>query len=134
MKTALWPLQVSIVNRLKNDAALSARAKVYDSVPESASYPRVVVGEDTVVPNYTKTGNGEEITHTLHIWSRYNGKKEVKELMALVLDSLTNSPLSLADGFEMEFNMLDFAEVLPDPDGITKHGVIRLRFIIRQGV
>jgi hypothetical protein len=133
MKTALWPLHISIFNRLKNDTTLSSRAKVYDAVPEGAAFPYITLGEDTSIPDDTKTYDGEEITHTLHVWSTYNGKKEVKEIMSLALESLTNEPLSLGSGFYCDFSRLDLLQVLETDGTPLKHGVIRLRFIIRQG-
>lgn len=131
MKSALWPLQISIFQRLKKDTALQARAQVYDSVPEGAEFPYCTVGEDTVIPNDSKTYDGEEITHTLHVWSAYNGKKEVKEIMSLVLDAITKEPLDVS-GFFMEFSRLDFMQVFEADGTPLKHGVIRLRFIIHN--
>jgi Protein of unknown function (DUF3168) len=131
MKSALWPLQISIFQRLKNDTALQARANVYDSVPEGATFPYCTVGEDTVVPNDSKTYEGEEITHTLHVWSTYNGKKEVKEIMSSVLDSLTREPL-IVSGFFVEFSRLDLMQVFETDGTPLKHGVIRMRFRIIQ--
>ena len=130
MRTALWPLQVSLFNRLKNDTALTARAKVYDSVSESAAMPYVTVGEDTSVDNGNKSYDGEIITHTLHVWSSYNGRKEVKELMNTVLQSVTSKPLSLEGGFFVEDTRLDLMQVLDVNGSPAKHGVIRFRFKI----
>lgn len=132
MKSALWALQVSIFNRLKKDTALTARAKVYDSVSESAAMPYVVIGEDTVVPFGTKLEDGEEITHTLYVYSSYSGRKEVKELMSLVLEALTKEPLSLEGGFSMYASSLDLMQVTEVNGSPAKRGVIRMRFKIFQ--
>lgn len=132
MKSALWPLQVSIFNRLKNDTALSSKAKVFDSVSESAPMPYVVIGEDTVIPFGTKIEEGEEITHTLYVYSSYNGRKEVKELMSLVLESITREPLSLGSGFSMFASSLDLMQVTEINGSPAKRGVMRFRFKITQ--
>jgi hypothetical protein len=132
MKTALLSLQTSLYNRLDNDANLMQKVKgVFDAVPKDQLFPYISLGEDTVTDYSTKTTSGEEITHTLHVWSRYNGKKEAKEIMSLILESLSQ-PLSIEGGFFIEFSKTEMMEVLDDPDGITRHGVMRLRFLISQ--
>jgi hypothetical protein len=131
-RTSLLPLQDSLLERLSQDMGLNSKnIPVYDHVLDSAGYPRITLGEDTVKDWSTKLDYGEEITHTLHVWSQYKGKKEVKEIMNLILESLTE-PLSLDSGFFVEFSKLDFMEVINDSDGLTKHGIIRLRFKISQ--
>ena len=132
MKTALLPLQTSLFNRLSNDTVLLDKVKgVFDAVHKDQAYPYISLGEDTVSDWSTKTTVGEELTHTLHVWSRYQGKKETKEIMNLILASLTQ-PLSLEGGFFIEFSKVELMEVFDDPDGLTRHGVMRLRFRISQ--
>lgn len=131
-RTALLSLQGGINERLSTDTAIMNKGvKVLDNVPEIKPYPFIEIGEDTVNDWSTKLEFGEEVTHTLHIWSQQGGKKETKEIMNLILQSLSE-PLSLDDGFYIEFSKLDFMEVYNDPDKITRHGVIRFRFKISQ--
>ncbi|MDP1419232.1 DUF3168 domain-containing protein [Peribacillus simplex] len=131
-RTALLSLQEGIYKRLSTDSAINAKGvKVLDNVPETKPFPYIEIGEDTVNDWSTKLEFGEEVTHTLHIWSQHGGKKEAKEIMNLILQSLSQ-PLSLDDGFSIEFSKLDFMEVYNDPDKITRHGVIRFRFKISQ--
>lgn len=132
MKSALFPLQQSLYDKLSKDPILTTKITgVFDAVPKDQQYPYITLGEDTSRDWGTKTNNGEEITHTLHVWSRYNGKKEVKEIMSLILESLSQ-PLVLTGGFFVDFSKVDLMEVFIDPDGITRHGVMRLRFKISQ--
>jgi hypothetical protein len=132
MKTALFPLQASLFERLSNDTVLKLKIKgVFDDVPKDQAFPYISLGEDTSIDWSTKTDIGEEITHTLHVWSRYKGKKETKEIMNLILEALTQ-PLELASGFFVEFSKIELMEVFHDPDGVTRHGVMRLRFRISQ--
>lgn len=133
MKSSLWSLQLAIYNCLKADSALTAKVTgVFDAVPSGQAFPYVTIGEDTVIDWSTKTNAGEEVTHTLHVWSRYSGKKEAKEIISLVLEAITREPLVLTGGFFVDYSGLDFAEVFTDEDGITRHGVIRMRFTIKQ--
>lgn len=131
MKTALWPLQQAIFERLTTDSALMARITgVHDEVKESTKFPYVTLGEDTVNDYSSKTFDGEDITHTLHVWSKYKGKKEAKEILNLVLQAITSAPLVIAGGFVLDDARRDFIEVFPEEG--QYHGVMRLRFLIKQ--
>lgn len=132
MKTALLELQGALYARLSSDTNLSNRINgVFDNEAiEGTSAPYIVLGEDTANDWGTKTNNGEEITHTLHVWSDNEAKKETKEIMNLILQSL-GTPLSLGGGFLLEVKKREYMEVFKDPSGST-HGVIRLRFKIKE--
>lgn len=125
MKSPLFPLQQALYGRLT--ASLSC--PVYDQVPEGAAYPYVTLGEDTAADWSTKLTPGQEVTHTLHVWSRAAGFKECKQIGDQVIQSLTGAALAVA-GFRVEVVRLEMNEVLRDPDGVTRHGVIRFRFNI----
>ena len=132
-KTALWPLQISIFQRLRNDTKVTGKASVHDSVSESTPMPYITIGEDNSVPYDTKTFYGEEIDHMIYVYSAYNGKKEVKEIMNAVLESLSSEPLELQSGFFVEYNNIEMMEVTEVNGSPVKRGVMRFNFIIRQG-
>jgi hypothetical protein len=128
-RSPLLSLQKAIYARLKSKLTVS----VYDAVPDGAVFPYVTIGEDTAVDWSTKLTSGQEVTHTLHIWSQYQGMTEIKDLIDQVIQALTISPLDLtADKFKAIVHSLDFNETFRDPDGITRHGVLRFRFKIQD--
>lgn len=131
MKTALWPLQEALYTCLTSDATLMNRITgVHDEVAEDKKLPYLTLGEDTVSDYSTKTFDGEDITHTLHVWSGYKGKKEAKEILNLALQVILSSPLTLPSGFQLEDAKREMLEVFKDGD--VYHGVMRLRFKITQ--
>lgn len=132
LKTSLWPLQMALFDRLSNDAALMAKITgVHDTTaPTNAEMPYITLGDDTVNDYSSKTFFGEEITHTLHCWSDYEGKKEAKEILDLMLQALSKEPLTLTPGFTLEGLTRDYMEVLEQGD--YSHGVLRLRIKIKQ--
>ncbi|GAB6171993.1 DUF3168 domain-containing protein [Paradesulfitobacterium aromaticivorans] len=133
MKSSVNSLQTAIFNRLTTDAALTAKVTgVFDDVTPGQAYPYVTLGEDTSADGGTKTFDGEDVTKTLHVWSRYDGKKEAQEILSLVLESMTREPLLLSGGFSVQFSQLEMLQVFTDADGITRHGVMRLRFRVRN--
>lgn len=127
MKSPLWPLQVAIKQRLGSVLTCS----VYDKVPDGAAMPYVTLGEDTAVDWSTKLEAGQEVTHTLHVWSDYNGMKEAKQIMDTIIRVLTETPLTV-EGFFVVMARLDMMETMRDPEGY-QHGVVRFRFKAQEG-
>lgn len=121
MSAASWPLQVAIVAALK--PALNP-VPVLDDVPANAAFPYVVIGEDTVTDWSTVDRDGEEIDTTIHVWSRYDGRKEIKELMGKVKTALHEQRLTVA-GQHLVSLRFAFETSFVEPDGKTRHGVIR---------
>lgn len=125
-----FELQTSIYNALANDSALSAIITgVYDDVPEGTAYPYVVIGEDTAINAGTKSLDGLEYTLTLHVWSQYRGRKEVKEIMARMYEVLHDADLSITNSVLVNIRQ-EFETTLMDGDGITRHGVMRFRAVV----
>lgn len=131
MNSSLGDFQAALYDRLSNDAALTAKVTgVFDHVPEGQAYPYVAIGQDTATPEDTFTSVGQQVTTTIHSWSQYKGYKEVKEVHSLILTAMT-APLAV-NGWTCMFLMVDMDHVIPDPDGITRHGVLRLRYVLTQ--
>jgi len=102
---------------------------VYDEVVESASYPFISLGEETVIDYSTKDTNGGEYTINIDIWSQYKGAKQTKEIMDKVHDLLHDIDLTVV-GFNLINLRFEFSDIMRDPDGVTRHGVMRFRAII----
>ena len=77
----------------------------------------------------TKDLDGGEFTVTFDIWSEYKGAKECKQIMDRVHTLLHNHSLSVS-GFNLINLRFEFSDILIDPDGVTRHGVMRFRAII----
>lgn len=135
MKSPLGPLQAAIYQRLTASADLMAKVKgVFDAVPDNQAFPYVTLGEDTDIEWSSRPGamDGHEVTHTLHIWSRYKGFAEAKQIGDLVTQAITSAPLALSGGFRAVSTGLDMVQYIRDQDGVTRHGVIRFRFRIQE--
>lgn len=131
LKTASWPLQQAIFQRLDNDSILSNMINgVYDEVEEGAILPYIQFGNDTINSYDTKTDYGEDTTLTMHIWSAGPGKTEAKRIADAMLQAITSAPLTLSGGFTVEGIEREFLEFLED--GQAYHGVCRFRVYIKQ--
>lgn len=125
MSDAGWPLQQAIYSVLSGALSQS----VYDHVPHDSSFPYVVIGETTAVDDSNKTKDGQEHTVTIHVWSQYRGRKEVKEIMGLIYSALHKQDFAIT-GHHLVLSKFDFQSSIDiDADGKTYHGVVRYRIV-----
>ena len=131
MSIGQFALQTTIYSTLSSDNTLTSTlgSGVYDEVVEGATYPFVALGEETAIDYGTKDINGGETTINVHIWSQYKGSKETKQIMDRIHDLLHDSNLSVT-GFNLINLRFEFSDIMRDPDGVTRHGVMRFRAII----
>lgn len=131
VKTATLHLQKAIYQRLSSDTILQAMVSgIYDEVPEGSPLPFVHLGDDTVNPYDTKLSYGEDNTVTIHVYAPGPGKTLTKQILAVVLESLTAAPLEIGEGFIFDGIEREQLEVFPDNEAY--HGVCRFRIYIRQ--
>lgn len=133
METAL---QQAIYDTLSNDAGVMALATaVYDYVPQPddagdpAKFPYVVIGDDTLNAWDTDTTTGADATITVHTWSRFKGRKEVKAIQGAIYAALNRATLPTT-GYSFVTCHLVNSDSFVDSDGITQHGVQTFRVLI----
>lgn len=122
-------IQSAIFTKLSGDSTLMALVTgVYDSLPANTPYPYAVIGEDTEVAWNALTKIGREVTVTIHIFSQEAGMKQAKTIASRITSLIERQTLS-ASGITTVSSKLDLALFFTDPDGITRHGVVRFRFL-----
>lgn len=136
MSEFLTPVQTALYTRL--NAEISS-ATIYDDVPElpeglpSTNFPYVVIGDDDSITFDTDDTLGSTVFATLHVWSRYQGKKEVKAIMGDLYTALNRQAANLsATGYRFIDCLFDFANVFEEKDGVTRHGVCRYKLVIEK--
>lgn len=146
-------IQQAVYNALIGNPYVSdlVDGRIYDNVPQGTDYPYIVIGDDTTIPWDTDTETGSESTLTLHVWSRYYGRYEVKAIMEAIYTTLHRregedsqqggltviSHSMVINGVTVQVPEAhvvlcehEFSESFLDPDGITRHGVIRFRIVL----
>ena len=68
---------------------------------------------------------------TIHVWSRYRGKKEAKQIQGEIYDALTRQELTVED-HDLVTIEFEYSDVVLDPDGQTRHGVQRFRAVVER--
>jgi hypothetical protein len=97
---------------------------VYDDVPSDAALPYITFGAFTDKQDGNKTADVHDISLQVHIWSEYEGKKEVNEIANDITAVLTSWPIDLsADNFNVMSQDVDMFEAFPE-ETAGYHGVI----------
>ena len=125
-------LQTAIYSKLNDDSTLDGivgNNKIFDDVPQGTSYPYVVIGEETAIDAGAKDTDAQEFTLTIHIWSRYKGRKQTKEIAERIYTLLHNVAISVSSASLVNIRN-EFFTILVDDDGLTRHGVMRFRAVV----
>ena len=128
-----WELQKTVFSALNSgnitDYESTAITGVFDDVPQGTAYPYIVVGEETAIDVSSKDRDIFEHTLTVHVWSQYRGRRDIKVIMKQVHDILHDSSLTVSGGSMVNMRQ-EFQTTLLEGDGITRHGVIRFRAVV----
>jgi Protein of unknown function (DUF3168) len=124
-------LQEALKVLLRGNIGGDVGLRVYDQVPEVATFPYVTIGDDQVLPDKDQCIDGAEVFSTLHIWSRTTGFPQTKQIIKNILAVLDDKPPSLNGGFRCIVFEIQDINYLRDPDGLTRHGVMTFRSLIQ---
>jgi hypothetical protein len=130
-------LQEAVYNRLVAYSDLTAllatwpsgtTPAIYDHVPQEAAHPYVAIGDDASAEFDTDTSTGADTTLTIHVWSRYRGRMETKEIQRELYNALHRHDLSVSGAHTVTCEW-EYADSVVEEDGLTRHGVTRFRLL-----
>lgn len=120
-------IQKAIHDALKAAPAV-AGGRVFDRVPKGAVFPYVEIGSEQIIDDGNTCDDGWEVFADVHVWSRTVGFPEVKGLIAQIVPRLVG--ITGIPDFRVIAVEVENTRVFRDPDGLTSHGVISIRFVI----
>ncbi len=135
MTTSLFAVQEAVYGALTSSVALQALlgspVRIYDVVPPAALFPYATLGDVLIKEFDTKDQTGFEQSLILHVWSRYRGRKELKQIIQTIYDVLHNGVLNVtgANAVSCQFQS---ASTTQQNDGLTLHGILRYRIIVQH--
>lgn len=130
--SAQLAIQEAVYDLLTNDALLTLKVSgVFDSHPEPQRFPYITIGDGYSNDFLAFERMGEEVFFNVHIWSRYKGFKESHEIAADVNRLLAQQHVDVGSFGEVPC-FFDASETLRDVDGITRHVILRYRFLIQH--
>ena len=135
------PLQAAIYTRLNSFAGLTALIgsnQVFDFVPATAKPPYVLIGDDTITDNSTKTESAWEAVMTLHCWDAEKaGRKSVKSILDQMYAALHLKEVNInISGFSLVQMRFEWEHTMQDPSVQGQgdrwwHGIHRYRALIQ---
>ncbi len=131
MASAALALQKGIFQALASDAALLALlggVHIHDGVPQAAMFPFISIDPSQTRDWSTGTERGEEHLVTLHIWSRYAGRKELYEIADAIRAVLDEAALPLAGQTLINLRH-QYSDLSREEDGETYHAALRFRAV-----
>lgn len=130
--SAQLAIQQAVYELLSSDSDLSAKVSgVFDAHPDPQKFPYITLA-DGYSNQYTAFEHmGEEVFFNVHIWSRYKGFKEAQEISADVNRLLAHQHIAVDEYGEVA-SFFDSSETLRDIDGLTRHLILRYRFLIQH--
>lgn len=126
-----WNLQKSVFETLATAPDILVQIgdppRLYDAPPTNARYPFAVIGEART-RDYAGIDGGLEHEIRIAIYSRYAGRREVKEISAAIYDVLHEAELVLPNAALVNIRFV-FADALRNADGETYYGAVRFRAV-----
>lgn len=129
-------LQRAVVAAL-NDPTPVAAGGIHDRVPSDAdrealfgaAFPYVSLGNWQTIGDGNSCFRASEVLVSIDVWSRGVGRPEAREIAATVRDRL-DADLDLGDDFRIGAREFVTIRDVGDPDGLTTHLAVELRFLI----
>jgi len=129
---AFAELTKAVITRLKASAYTSSYS-IYGYVPDSASFPYIVVSTISGVKSISfdsRSAEYEDNLVTIHVYSDYRGDKEAAQMMEDCNQAISSSTLSVT-GYRIAMQEMESAVLFVDDTDSTnliRHGVIEWRF------
>jgi hypothetical protein len=127
-------VQAAIYTALSGDSTLKAltggQARVFDTVPPNTPFPYLTIGEDQSLDEGSICElDIFEYFATIHVWSRSAnvGRVEAKTIAARAREVMKTLSVS---GFTVDRASCERLDHLRDPDGITAHSILAMRFLL----
>jgi hypothetical protein len=99
---------------------------VIDQAGPNQVYPYATIGEFFGEHADTLGDEAINLDVTVHLWSRQPGMQECQQLMETAKNTLDRAVLSVT-GFQWVTAIWTYAQTLREPDGMTRHGILRFQ-------
>lgn len=133
-------LQAAIYQKLQGTLALTQMVKgIYDHIPQHVKvdnpsdsiFPYIIIGDDTHKSDDTDTELGFDSEITIHIWTRYLGLAENKQIQGEIYKALHRKSLSISGYHLISMGFVD-GKTFKDADGLSQHGVQTFRLLTEE--
>jgi hypothetical protein len=131
MSSPGFALQKGLFAALTGSAALVALlggARVYDDAPQPVTFPFITI--DPAQERDWSTGAEKGLEHlvTIHVWSRYAGRRQIYDVADAIRDALDGAALTL-DAHRLVNLRHQYSDLRREEDGETYHAALRFRAV-----
>jgi hypothetical protein len=127
-RAVLAALRQAIVSDAAVQSIFGAPARFYDERPSEPVFPFVQTGAVQTRAAGASLKDAMEHLINLHVWSRYGGRAQALDGLHALRACIENG-IGPAAGRHIVMASASFIDVFRDADGITTHGVMRVRVI-----
>lgn len=106
---------------------------VFDALPKDQPMPYILVGEENLIRNGTKSSIMTEHILTIHAFSKAEGTKQLKEMVAYIINSLVDTSLIVSDFYVVSQdlqNVINMKEL--DELEVIQHAVIQIKYTLTE--
>jgi len=97
--------------------------RIFDKIPNAPEFPYMSFGEFQMLPELGEGIDAAQSFVTLHTWDRFKSSRATKGLARSIIAALHDQDLTI-DGGGVQSLLLQSSRVIPDPDGLTSHGIL----------
>lgn len=113
------------------EALVSLDVTVYDFVPQNASFPYVEIDRMDADERNMLNDLKDSVFTYISVWSKYEGQKEVLEIMEIIYSALNNKQLPMDQGRMVNCN-IERRSTTRDTDRLTFTGSITAFSIVEH--
>ena len=114
------------VAALIGNDALTNLPRIYDQPPDSPVFPYATIADAHVVDDWAEGIEGSQIYSDVHVWSRAVGHVEAKKICSAVRAAMCQ--LLVLVGHRVVVLEYVGTRHLTDPDGVTSHSIVTVRY------
>ena len=134
-----WDVQVAVGQKLQaanimavRDGGVSRPVQIFDDVPEDATMPYIVLGDDVATDDSDDLDTAEVHIVTFHCFSAERSRQEVKLMLKSIYQALNRSDINLPEGQAVDIQFVQSATAIENEDGLTRTGSISFRVHIKN--
>jgi hypothetical protein len=126
-------LQAAVIAALRADPGVSGLvgARVYDVPPPGAALPFVSMGPSSSTPERQDGFRARRVVIQVDAWTEARGQRApLRALCDVVADALDRAELTLADPYALALLEVLQLQILDDPGGVLRHGVLQFEAVL----
>jgi hypothetical protein len=131
--SALEQWQTELITLYRGTSAITDLVTgIFDYVPQNQPFPYIHLGEPTEQPMDTFSTPGYSVGIEHHVWSEAKGHYEIYRIIRQINLAIFGATFSLDDGLIVCNLNHEMTNVMIQPDGIVRHGVVSYNAFIQE--